>query len=85
MSATHPVKLFPQLRAVPKASVTTKVTLAAYEVYAHAFGPQEQLITGDCRGGFSAGELIALLYARSFPKKEWKARADEAYENMKGL
>lgn len=57
------------------AHVPAEVAHAAYEVYAHVFGPQEELITGSCRGGFSAGELVAFLYARSFPKSEWKARA----------
>ena len=60
----------------------TAVTLRAYEVYAQVFGPQEALITGGCRGGFSTGELIAFLYARSFPQKEWTVRVDEALRGM---
>lgn len=63
----------------------TDVTLRAYEVYCHVFSPQEALITGNCRGGFSSGELIAFLYARSFPKDEWRKRVDEAFEGMKTL
>ena len=59
-----------------------EVTLAAYEVYSHVFAPQEALITGNCRGGFSTGELIAFLYARSFPKGEWRKRVDEAFKEM---
>ena len=62
---------------VPKA-----VTLAAYEVYCHVYGPQEALVTGWCRGGFSTGELIALLYARSFPKAEWWERVEQALKGM---
>lgn len=58
------------------------VTLQAYEVYSHVFGPQEALITGSCRGGFGVGDLIAFLYAHSFPKEQWRARVDEA---MTGL
>ncbi len=58
------------------------VTMAAYEVYCHVYGPQEAMITGGCRGGFSFGELIAFLYARSFPKAEWRARVDEAFNGM---
>ena len=54
------------------------VTLRAYEVYAHVHGDQEALITGRCRGGFGLGELVAFLYARSFPREEWSARVDEA-------
>jgi hypothetical protein len=54
------------------------VTLRAYEVYVHVYGKQEALITGDCRGGFGLSELTAFLYARSFPKEEWRHRVDEA-------
>src|SRR5437879_1308172 len=48
------------------------VTLRAYEVYRAVFGPQEAMITGHCRGGFGTGELIAFLYAHSFPEAEWR-------------
>lgn len=61
----------------------TAVTLRAYEVYAHVYGPQRALIEDGCRGGFGIGELLAFLYARSFPKEEWKARVDEAFNGMK--
>lgn len=61
------------------------VTLKAYEVYSHVHAPQEALITGGCRGGFSTGELIAFLYASSFPKDQWRARVDEAFRGMKNL
>jgi hypothetical protein len=56
--------------------------MAAYEVYCEVWAPQKALITGDCRGGFSVGELIAFLYARSFPKDEWRQRYAEAVEGM---
>lgn len=59
------------------------VTLRAYEVYTHLYGQQEAIVTGGCRGGFGVGELIAFLYARSFPKEEWRQRADEAFRGMK--
>jgi hypothetical protein len=82
-SETHPVQT-PQGRreqgAAPKV-----VTLAAYEVYCHVYAPQEAMVTGGCRGGFSTGELVAFLYARSFPKSEWRARVDEAFRGMKNL
>lgn len=65
--------------------ISTKVTLAAYEVYSAVFAPQEALITGNCRGGFGTGELIAFLYARSFPRHEWRARFDEAIAGMERL
>lgn len=59
------------------------VTLRAYEVYTHVYGSQEALITNDCRGGFGIGELVAFLYAHSFPKAEWRARVDEALTGFK--
>ncbi len=61
------------------------VTLAAYEVYREVFGPQPAMITGHCRGGFSTGELIAFLYARAFPRQEWRARVDEAFRGMEHI
>ena len=65
--------------------VRTEVSLSAYEVYSHVYAPQEALITGSCRGGFSVGELIAFLYAKSFPKEEWRDRVQEALEGMENL
>lgn len=59
------------------------VTMAAYEVYSHVFSPA--MVTDHCRGGFSTGELIAFLYARSFPKSEWRQRVDEAMKGMVSL
>lgn len=61
--------------------------LAAYEVYCHVYGPQEAMVdfARGCRGGFSAGEIVAFLYARSFPKTEWRARFDEACKGMQAL
>ncbi len=61
------------------------VTMRAYEVYCHIYRPQEALVTGWCRGGFSAGELIAYLYAHSFPREEWEPRAREAFNGMENL
>lgn len=80
---THPVQT--PNRFHESARLTTAVTMRAYEVYCHVFAPQEALVTGDCRGGFSTGELIAFLYARSFPKDEWRVRSDEAFAGMKNL
>jgi hypothetical protein len=57
------------------------VHLAAYEVYCEVFRPQEALVTDGCRGGFGELELIAFLYARSFPRKEWRQRTDEVFKN----
>ncbi len=63
----------------------TPVTMAAYEVYCHVYGPQEALVTGGCRGGFGTGELIAFLYARGFPRAEWSERVEEAFRGMEHL
>lgn len=79
----HPVQA-PE-RVIGGAASPKVVTMAAYEVYCEIHGPQEAMITGNCRGGFSAGELIAFLYARSFPKSQWRARASEAMRGAKGL
>ena len=65
-----------------QARVSTAVTLHAYEVYCALYGEQAALVTGDCRGGFGAGELIAFLYARAFPRAEWRARFNEAIRGM---
>ena len=56
------------------------VTMRAYEVYCELYSPQEALVTGWCRGGMSTGEIIAFLYARSFPKQEWRHRVFEAFK-----
>lgn len=79
---THPVQ---GSKGYRECRVNTKVSLLAYEVYKHIFSEQAALITGDCRGGFSSGELICFLYARSFPKAEWRQRFHEAIDGMKGL
>lgn len=76
----HPVQIDRWSRK--PSHVRTEVTLRAYEVYCHIFHEQKALITGDCRGGFSVGELVAFLYARAFPKAEWSARFDEALKGM---
>jgi len=60
----------------------SEVTLRAYEVYCEVFGPQPAMVDlagRGCRGGFGVGELIAFLYARSFPKEEWEKRVEEAF------
>lgn len=79
----HPVQTPQGKRAQGYAPKT--VTMAAYEVYSHVYGPQEAIVTNGCRGGFSTGELIAFLYARSFSKSEWRARVDEAFKGSENL
>jgi hypothetical protein len=60
------------------------VVLAAYEVYCEVYGPQPAIIdlAKGCRGGFHADELIAYLYARAFPRAEWRQRVNEAFERQ---
>lgn len=69
-----------------QAQVCEPVYMAAYEVYSHVYAPQQAMIEGGCRGGFSTGELIAFLYARAFPKAEWRQRVDLCFNGgMKNL
>jgi hypothetical protein len=82
--ATHPVQT-PWRPAHEKAFAPQIVTMKAYEVYCHVYAPQDAMVTGGCRGGFSAAELIAFLYASSFPKDQWRNRVDEAFKGMKNL
>lgn len=58
------------------------VYLRVYEVYCYVHGPQEAMVTGECRGGFGKGEIIAYLYASGFPRVEWRDRVDEALRGM---
>lgn len=84
---THPVQTHQYRRGGGSegGECPTVVTMRAYEVYCHLYGKQEAMVTGGCRGGFSTGELLCYLYARSFPKDEWRRRADEAMHGMKNL
>lgn len=82
--ATHPVQTHERYGR-EAARAPQSVTLRAYEVYCHVHRPQEAMVTGGCRGGFGVGELLAYLYARSFPREEWSVRVDEALRGMRGL
>ena len=76
----HPIQTHDVTRR-GAAFMPSVVTLRAYEVYCHLYGPQPAMVDLEgrgCRGGFGVGELIAFLYARSFPKVEWRKRFDEA-------
>lgn len=79
----HPVQRAWRYHPSDGAHLNTLVTMRAYEVYCHVYAPQEAMVTGDCRGGFHINELVGFLYARSFPKSEWRARVDEAFKDMK--
>lgn len=78
--ATHPVQTSCCGRG---GCVPTVVTMRAYEVYCHVYGPQPAMVTGGCRGGFGAGELIGFLYAYPFPKEQWNDRVAEAFLGMR--
>lgn len=78
MTEFHPV----QNKSRSAGVVPKVVTMKAYDVYSHLYGKQEAMVTGGCRGGFGIGELIAFLYASSFPKSEWSARVTEAFSGM---
>lgn len=80
MTIFHPVQ-----GERPICSMPEPVVLRAYEVYCALYGPQPAMVdvAKGCRGGFSTGELVAFLYARSFPRSEWRARVDEALERQK--
>lgn len=79
----HPVQTRQAIHQ--SARCTQSVTMRAYEVYCALFGPQDALVTGNCRGGFGVSELIAFLYAYPFPRSEWKTRVDEAFRGMSQL
>lgn len=77
MTEFHPV----QIHDFRDGKIPAEVALRAYEVYCHVFRPRLAMVDlagRNCRGGFGVGELIAFLYARSFPKEEWNARFKEA-------
>lgn len=80
MTIFHPVQGERPIRSMPE-----PIVLRAYEVYCALYGQQPAMVdvAKGCRGGFSTGELIAFLYARSFPRAEWRARVDEALERQK--
>lgn len=87
LGETHPIQM-PHTSYAQRsegARLSKAVTMRAYEVYCHLYGPQEALVTGGCRGGLGLGELTAFLYARSFPQTEWRQRTDEAFKGMKNF
>jgi hypothetical protein len=81
--ATHPVQVNRDRHLTGR--VPQAVSLKAYEVYVALYGEQKALVTGECRGGFGANELIAFLYAATFPRNEWRKRVDEALGGMQGI
>jgi hypothetical protein len=85
---TEQAKLAPAQIGRHGGFIPWEVHLAAYEVYCEVFESQPALIDlegRNCRGGFGELELIAFLYARSFPRNEWRKRADEIFDNSMKL
>lgn len=72
MAPFHPVQ--PRdVRELPAA-----VTARAYDVYYHLY-PGQTLERINERGGLGVIEVIAFLYAHSFPREEWNRRAQEVF------
>lgn len=81
----HPVQTPGHYYGKQRGVAPQTVTMLAYEVYCYLYGEQAAMVTGECRGGFSTGELISFLYAHSFPKSEWRQRVAEAINGMENL
>jgi hypothetical protein len=69
----HPV----QIHDLRDAQLPAVVTERAFEVY-DAIWPGRTLDDINTRGGLGVREVVAFLYARSFPREEWRKRFDEA-------
>lgn len=82
MTVIHPVQLNFRLRNERSGHAPAKVTEKGYEVYSHLYGNKQTLQRLNERGGFGTGELVAFLYAHSFPRDEWSKRVDEALEGL---
>ena len=84
MADAEPVTMPMQINQVwrRRGRVPVVVATLAYEVYAAVYGPGQSLEHLGKRGGFGAGEVIALLYARQFPRAEWDARVREALSGL---
>lgn len=81
----HPVQTMQRSYGGEGLKIATAVTLRAYEVYCECYGEQDALMDMEgrgCRGGFGMGELVAFLYARSFPREEWKVRVEAVFKSM---
>lgn len=76
-----PIQMPSQYAREP-AAVRAEISEMAYEVYSDLYRGQTLERLNE-RGGFGIGELVAFLYARNFPRKEWSARVDEAFKGMR--
>lgn len=57
------------------------VARMAYEVYHHLW-PGQTFERLHERGGFGVGEVVAMLYAHTFPKAEWRKRFDDGIRGL---
>ncbi len=57
------------------------VARMAFEVYHHLW-PNQSFERLHERGGFGVGEVVAMLYAHNFPRKEWRDRFDEGIRGL---
>lgn len=78
-----PMQVANQMRRGEPGQVRESVYMRAYDVYCALWGPQEAMVRDGCRGGFGAGEVIAMLYAHTFPREEWRLRFEEALQGLK--
>lgn len=76
MSKFHPVQ-WGTRHALNYAKFPPEVTGKAYEVY-HALYPGQTLERLNERGGLGVMEIIAFLYAHTYPPQEWARRVDQA-------
>lgn len=78
----HPVRVHLHSHHGPQ--VSKEITDRAWEVYGSMHGSQTNAVIAE-RGGFGITELIAFLYARTFPEDQWRERSDEAFRGIKNL
>ena len=53
----HPVQVKRRAYGETSGHAPQTVTMKAYEVYCEVYSPQEALVTGGCRGGFSSSDI----------------------------
>lgn len=70
-------RMAPVQRGFP---IPWSVAEAAYEVYAHINGSGQSLERLCERGGFGVGELTAYLFARPFPRDQWRGVSEAHFQ-----
>lgn len=82
MTKFHPVQ-WDSRQSERYAKLPPEVTGKAYEVY-HLLYPGQTLERINERGGLGIMEIVAFLYAHTFPPQEWPRRVDEALRKEEG-